>query len=84
MSALEPRETPRTLFGVLLLASAVTLSANESVDVNLNVEHSVGGVSEFDRETYMVLHAGIIDNDWDSDTQRSSFLSKGTVQRLPR
>jgi len=32
-------------------------------------------VSTFDREKYIVLHAGLTDGDWDSDSQRASFLN---------
>ena len=63
------------LIGFVLFVLAVAAQAQVSVDINLDVRHEVGGVSEFDRETYMVLHAGLTDNDWDSDAQRASFLN---------
>ncbi|VGO12791.1 Beta-porphyranase A [Pontiella desulfatans] len=53
----------------------VCAMAQTKVDINLNVRHEVGGVSTFDREKYIVLHAGLTDNDWDSDAQRESFLN---------
>ena len=65
--------TRNRLFLFLMLTSAAT--AQVAVDVNLNVRHSVGGISTFDREKYMVLHAGLTDSDWDSDAQRASFLN---------
>ncbi|WP_010182514.1 T9SS type A sorting domain-containing protein [Aquimarina agarilytica] len=43
-------------------------------EVNLNTKHSVHGVSEFDRSKFMILHADIDDNEWDSDAQRKQFL----------
>ena len=64
---------------ILLVAGAVLLGAPDTlgqtkVAVNLNMEHSVNGVSEFDRSKFMVLHAGINDNEWDSDPQRKGLL----------
>ncbi|MDF7824182.1 Ig-like domain-containing protein [Pontiellaceae bacterium B12227] len=64
--------------GTVIAATAVGLTATVaqvSVDINLDTRHEVGGVSEFDREKYIVLHAGLRDNDWDSPTQRASFLN---------
>lgn len=46
-----------------------------SVDVHLNVKHSVGGAASFDREKWMVLHARVTEHDWDSEQQRASFLN---------
>lgn len=61
---------------VLLLGISIPgATASQSVDINLNVRHSVGGVSTFDREKYIVLHAGLTDSDWDSDEQRAAFLT---------
>ncbi|VGO23494.1 hypothetical protein [Pontiella sulfatireligans] len=60
---------------VLLYLFATGAIAQTAVDINLNVRHTVGGVSEFDREKYIVLHAGLTDGDWDSDVQRESFLN---------
>lgn len=59
----------------LLGQLAFCAGATESVDINLNVRHEVGGVSELDRETYFVLHASAGENTWDSDEQETSFLN---------
>ncbi|MEM8523827.1 MAG: T9SS type A sorting domain-containing protein [Bacteroidota bacterium] len=48
--------------------------AQIGVDINLNVKHLTGSVSEFDRSKFIFIHAGITDNEWDSDEQRKSFL----------
>lgn len=61
------------VFATVLGTSSVL--AQVQVDINLDVKHEVGGIAEFDREKYMVLHAGLRDNDWDSASQRDSFLN---------
>ncbi|MFY0598838.1 MAG: T9SS type A sorting domain-containing protein [Cyclobacteriaceae bacterium] len=53
--------------------------AQVKVQVNMDVEHSVGGVSEFDREKFILLHADISDTEWDSDDQRKQFLEDWDV-----
>ncbi|MEM6698074.1 MAG: hypothetical protein AAF599_06745, partial [Bacteroidota bacterium] len=58
----------------LLLFTTITLFAQVTVDINLNIEHFTGEVSEFDRSKFIFLHAGITDNEWDSNAQRKSFL----------
>ncbi|GLR71777.1 hypothetical protein [Agaribacter marinus] len=45
-----------------------------TVDVNLDLAHSVNGVETFDRSKWIVLHAAVTDNEWDSNEQRDSFL----------
>lgn len=61
------------LIGVMCFLFTIGKAQN-SVDINLNIKHSVGGVADFDRSKFIVLHAGIDDKEWDSDTQQKSFL----------
>ncbi|QBG45915.1 hypothetical protein EGM51_00250 [Verrucomicrobia bacterium S94] len=64
--------------GNIIAVAALGLTgaaAQVSVDINLDTRHEVGGVSEFDRETYMVLHASAGENTWDSEEQESAFLN---------
>ncbi|MBB6460360.1 T9SS type A sorting domain-containing protein [Flammeovirga kamogawensis] len=49
---------------VMLLLPICVLAQNIEVDVNLNIKHSVGNVSEFDREKFITVHAGIRENDF--------------------
>ena len=55
--------------------SAVDVSNADVVTVNMNVQHSVNGVSEFDRSRFILVHAGLHENDWDSDQMRHDFLT---------
>ncbi|WP_111708166.1 T9SS type A sorting domain-containing protein [Lutibacter citreus] len=57
-----------------LLASIFFISAQDIVDVNLDVKHSVGGVSELDRSKYLMLHAGVDDNEWPNEEFKREFL----------
>ncbi|MDZ8117790.1 Ig-like domain-containing protein [Pontiella agarivorans] len=65
-----------TAVTVLGLSGAI---AQVSVDINLDTRHEVGGVSELDRETYFVLHAGAGENTWDSEAQETAFLTENDV-----
>lgn len=58
-----PRYT--TIATAILLACGTHSPAGPvDVDVNLNVVHSVGGVSTFDRSKFIVLHSDPIENEW--------------------
>ena len=46
----------------------------DTVDINLNVKHIVGGVSEFDRSKFIIIHDDLTGNEWDSQEQQRSFL----------
>ncbi len=68
-------KTAHTIF-IFFFAFTSFLQSQENytVQVNLDVKHSVSGVSEFDRSKFIILHADIGDNEWDSDAQRKQFL----------
>lgn len=51
----------------------------QDVSVNLNMKHSVNGVSQLDRSKFFILHHAVDDADWDSDTQRERFLLDNDV-----
>ncbi|AQQ67219.1 agarase [Microbulbifer agarilyticus] len=42
------------------------------VDFNLNMRHSVGGESEFDRRKFITVHASNTENDWFDENAQSS------------
>lgn len=46
-----------------------------AVDINFNVQHSVGGISEFDRSKYINIHASHTEPEWDSPEQMDEFLN---------
>ncbi len=43
------------------------ISAQESIDINLNVKHIVGGISELDRSKFITIHNDSKESDWDGD-----------------
>ncbi|MDO6803207.1 hypothetical protein Q4595_12175 [Wenyingzhuangia sp. 1_MG-2023] len=51
-----------------------SLSAQDIVDINLDTKHAVDGVSEFDREKYILLHAGLDDNEWPNEAYKQDVL----------
>ncbi|WP_026970827.1 hypothetical protein [Aliagarivorans marinus] len=62
----------------LLLANVVLMSgyahASSQVFVDVNVEHSVGGISEFDRSKYITVHSMSATTDWDGDEDKLDYL----------
>ena len=66
---------------IILLIFALKLNgyAQTKVNVNLNVKHSVGAISEFDRSKFIVIHANSTENEWDGDNftsdLRNDFLN---------
>ncbi|MDV7185865.1 T9SS type A sorting domain-containing protein [Lutibacter sp. TH_r2] len=58
----------------LFIVSHTSIIAQDIVDINLDVKHSVGGVSELDRSKYLMVHAGINDSEWPSDEYQREFL----------
>ncbi|SDX90069.1 agarase [Lutibacter oricola] len=66
----------KKLLYIFLIISIYHFStfAQDIVDINLNVKHSVGGVSELDRSKYLMLHAGVDDNEWPNEEFKREFL----------
>lgn len=62
------------LFCCLFFTSILTLSAQDIVDVNLNIKHAVNGVSELDRSKFLMVHAGVDDGEWGSEALKKEFL----------
>jgi len=52
------------------------MGAQDIVDINLDVKHSVGNVSKFDREKYLMLHASVDDNEWPTEAFQKQFLEE--------
>ena len=44
------------------------------VDVNLNVLHTVGGVSEFERKKWINVHSHISETDWRGESDKLNYL----------
>ncbi|MEZ9311010.1 hypothetical protein AB4205_07820 [Vibrio sp. 10N.286.49.F3] len=62
----------------LFIANAIFLSgyafASSQVYVDLNVKHEVGGISEFDRSKYIVMHSKITEPDWEGEDIKLRYL----------
>ncbi len=60
------------------------LRGQVTVDVNLNIEHSVGDISEFQRHKFITIHSDIISNEWlgkdnFTDNIKADFFKKRNV-----
>ena len=73
-----------TLLKKILIFSLITFTSSNifaqiDVDINLNVKHTVGGISEFDRSKFIVIHANQTEKEWDGDNftsdLRDNFLN---------
>ena len=68
---------------ILLTLSTLTFATDTDsvlVDVNLDVIHSVGGISTFDRSKFVTIHSEPADNEWTSGNNavndfRNDFLN---------
>ncbi len=69
----------KSIITLFILSLLSPLSAQMAVDVQLNMKHEVGGFSEFDRNKYIVMHASLSENEWDSNFQRLFFLENYDV-----
>lgn len=64
----------KIIFYLFTFCSLSISFAQDIVDINLDVKHSVGNVSKFDREKYLMLHASVDDNEWPSNDFEKQFL----------
>lgn len=55
------------LFAFCCIATLFSFGQTVSVDINLNVKHTVGGIDSFDRSKFIVIHANSTENEWDGD-----------------
>ncbi len=59
----------------ILVVSIPSLKAQETnIDINLNIKHSVGGVSDFGRERHITLHSAINEPDWVGEQEKMDYL----------
>lgn len=53
--------------------------AQVAVDINFDIKHEVGGISEFDRNKFVAIHANITEQEWDGNNftadLRDDFLN---------
>ncbi len=60
--------------GLFSLFPIVNRAQNVEVDINVNMKHSVGGVSDFGRERHITVHAGLTEPDWIGEEQKMKYL----------
>ncbi|MCG8580159.1 MAG: hypothetical protein MI866_09595, partial [Bacteroidales bacterium] len=69
-----------SVFALLISAWSVFAQNNKvTIDVNLDMIHTVGNISEFDRNKFVSIHADITEQEWDGDNEltdlRNDFLN---------
>jgi|GEM_PF-3405831 len=64
----------RTSIIIACAAYASSYSQSANVDVNLNIKHEVGGVSDFGRERHITLHAALTEPDWTGEEAKMKYL----------
>ncbi len=50
-----------------ILITGVLFGQGTRVDINFDVKHSVGGISEFEREKFITMHGNFTSRDWDGN-----------------
>ncbi len=61
------------LFSIIMINNALS---QDALDINFDIEHTVNGVSQFDRAKYMILHAGVDDSEWPNEQFKEQFLTE--------
>ncbi|MFC3120895.1 Ig-like domain-containing protein [Agaribacter flavus] len=56
------------------VAFSLHANANTQATVNINVQHSVDGHSEFDRSKYIVMHDAVNGNEWNNSQAELDYL----------
>ncbi|WP_422359621.1 Ig-like domain-containing protein [Reichenbachiella sp.] len=57
-----------------LLLSVSLYAQNVEVDVNLNIKHEVGGISDFGRDRHITLHSSLVESDWVDELDKMDYL----------
>lgn len=64
----------KTLVSLFLLGLGTYGMAQVNVDVNLNIKHSVDGISDFGRERHMTIHSSPLETDWIGEEDKLDYL----------
>ncbi|MGJ8639695.1 MAG: beta-agarase [Opitutaceae bacterium] len=59
---------------LVVLGTYNSAAAETKAIVRLDVKHSVGGISEFDREKYITVHSSLTEGDWEGEEQKLDYL----------
>lgn len=62
------------LLGLLLLLPVANRAQNVEVDVNVDIKHSVNGVSDFGRDRHIVAHSNLYEGDWDGEADKLKYF----------
>ncbi|WP_075341424.1 Ig-like domain-containing protein [Tenacibaculum agarivorans] len=62
------------LFFILSILIIPQIFSQVNVDVNVNIKHSVGGVSDFGRDRHIVTHSNLYEGDWDGEFDKLKYL----------
>ncbi len=62
------------IIALILLYPMVNRAQNVEVDVNLNIKHSVGGISDFGRERHITMHSSLYENAWEGELDKAERL----------
>ncbi len=60
--------------GLLMFVGNLGIAQTANVDVNLNIKHSVGGVSDFGRDRHITMHASLYENAWEDELDQADYL----------
>ncbi len=64
----------KLLLSAILCSTSVAYSQDVNVDVNLNIKHSVGDVSDFGRKRHITLHMSLNEPDWNGEEDKLEYL----------
>ncbi len=69
----------KNLVFIPLFFGAWSTIAQDTLDINVHVKHSVNGYSEFDRSRHIIFHDDLNGNEWDSDQQKYDLFEQYDV-----
>lgn len=61
-------------FLLVLLAVSAIVWGQDVVDINLDMKHSLNGVSQLDRSKFIMIHASAVDREWPDEAIKKQFL----------
>ncbi|OHX63896.1 T9SS type A sorting domain-containing protein [Flammeovirga pacifica] len=64
----------KRIYLLLIFLIPASLFAQNIIDVNIDVKHSIQGFDSLDRDKYMTIHAGLREGDWDNATSDPSDI----------
>lgn len=62
------------VMGLFMLFPIANRAQNVEVDVNVDIKHSVNGVSDFGRERHITIHSNLYEGDWNGELDKAKYL----------